>query len=229
MGAMALVALAAVGALVWRAADTRARRWYWWGAFAWLAYTGALGASGVLARFDLVPPRMLLIVVPTFVLPIALAVSRLGTLVAGSTPIALLVLLHGFRLPLELTMHQAAVEGVMPPQMTYTGSNFDIVSGATAILVGALAWLDRAPRALLLAWNALGSLLLAIVVGIALASMPPWAAFGNEPERLNAWVAYFPYVWLPAGPVAVALFGHLLLWRRLLASGMRGRASSTAS
>jgi hypothetical protein len=139
-------------------------------------------------------------------------------------PVALLVGAQAFRLPLELVMHQAALEGTMPPQMTYSGSNFDIVTGATALLVGGMAARGRAPRWLLLVWNGLGSLLLANILLIAVASLPAVAAFGREPERLNTWVAYFPYVWLPAGLVSTALLGHVLLWRRLLSRGMRARA-----
>ena len=76
--------------------------------------------------------------------------------------------------------------------MTYTGSNFDIVTGVSAIIVAALAARGLAPRWLLLAWNALGSLLLVAILVIAVASLPTFAAFGSEPARLNTWVAYFP-------------------------------------
>lgn len=117
----------------------------------------------------------------------------------------------------------------MPPQMTYTGSNFDIVTGLSAAAVAGLCAWERAPRWLLVAWNALGSALLVTILAIALASMPMFRAFGGEPERVNTWVAFFPFVWLPAGPVTVALLGHLLLWRRLLSHGMRGRALSALS
>lgn len=112
----------------------------------------------------------------------------------------------------------------MPMQMTYTGSNFDIVSGVTALLVGALAAYELAPRWLLLAWNVLGSGLLVVILVIAVASLPRFALYGSEPVRLNTWIAYFPFVWLPAGLVSAAVLGHVLLWRRLWSHGMRGRA-----
>jgi hypothetical protein len=65
-------------------------------------------------------------------------------------------------------------------------------------------------------------MLLAIIT-IALASLPTFAAFGNEATSLNTWVAFFPFVWLPAGLVSAGVLGHVLLWRRLLSYGMRGR------
>ena len=108
-------------------------------------------------------------------------------------------------------MHHAATHGIMPPQMTFTGLNFDIVSGALALPV---AWLAaRGNRFAAIAWNILGSLLLAVIVIIAILSIPAIAAFG--PDKLNTWVADPPYVWLPGVLVPVALLGHLLLWRKL--------------
>jgi hypothetical protein len=186
------------------------------GALAWFGFGSALAASGFLAQFDAVPPRFLALVLPTFALPIWFARSAIGKGLARDAPLTWLVGFHAFRLPLELVMHQAANEGTMPVQMSFSGSNLDIVTGATAVIVALLAAFDRAPRWLVLAWNTLGSLLLANIVVIALASMPMIRAFGDDPSRVNTWVAYFPFVLLPAGPVAAALFGHIVLWRRLM-------------
>jgi len=213
---LALVVVALVGVAIARFADARSARRYALLATAWLAFTAALGASGFLSDFEARPPHFLLLLLPTLAVPCLLAFSRTGTALASAVPVALLVGFHSFRLPLELVMHRAAVEGTMPPQMTYTGSNFDIVTGVSALLVGAIAATGRAPRWLLLAWNVLGSGLLVAILVIALASLPMFRAFGSEPTYLNTWVAYFPFVWLPAGLVSAALLGHLLLWRRLL-------------
>lgn len=217
---IAVLALSLVGIGIQRASapgSTRARN-YTLAAATWLAFSGTLAFSGVLARFDALPPPLLLVLVPTLGLPLALGISRIGADVAWRTPIAALVGFHSFRLPLELVMHEAALEGTMPAQMSFSGWNFDIATGASAVVVGGLALYGRAPRWLLLSWNALGSLLLLAIVVIALASLPLFHAFGSAPGQLNTWVAYFPFVWLPAGPVSTALFGHIVLWRRLLGS-----------
>jgi hypothetical protein len=129
-------------------------------------------------------------------------------------PLAALVGFHVFRLPLELLMHSAAGAGVMPTQMSFSGWNFDILTGATALVVAPLAAFGVLPRRLLLAWNALGSVLLLVVVGIAVASTPPLLAFGADPARANTWVAYAPFIWLPTLLVPAAAAGHVVLWRR---------------
>lgn len=222
---MLVVALVGLGVL--GAAGQRRAAWFALGACAWLAVSAVLGISGFFSR-DGLPPRVLFLLLPTIGLPLLFGLSRTGALLANA-PLSLLVAFHAFRLPLELVMHQAAAEGVMPPQMTFTGMNFDIATGVTALLVAALAARGWAPRWLLLGWNALGTLLLVVILTIAVLSLPAFAAFGREPARLNTWVAYFPFVWLPAGLVSAAVLGHVLLWRRLLSYGMRGRASVPVS
>jgi hypothetical protein len=220
---LAVLVMALVVIAVFQTSERRVAVGVALGVALWLAITGALGSSGYFARFEGLPPPLLVLMLPTLSLPVVLGLSRTGSALAG-LPVALLVLFHAFRFPLELVMHRAATEGTMPPQMTYTGFNFDIVSGLSALLVGGLALFGRAPRWLLLAWNALGSLLLATIIVIAVASLPQFQAFGHEPSRVNTWVAHFPFVWLPAGLVTGALLGHVILWRRLLSHGMRGRA-----
>jgi len=194
----------------------------------WLAITGALAAAGFFAVEGALPPRPVVLMVPTVGLAVALAVSGIGRELAERAPLAFLIGIHAFRFPLELVMHQAAREGTMPEQMAFTGVNFDIVTGATAIAVALLIAAGRAPRWLVVGWAVLGSVLLVAIGAIAIASLPAFQAFGTEPERVNTWVMYFPFVWLPAGLVASALFGHIVLWRRIIRDGARSRSGSSS-
>ena len=215
--ALALLVVALFALFVLRSTGPRRALWFTLGSALWLSFAAALGLSGFLTHFEGMPPRLLLLIGPTVALPFWLGCSRLGKALSAA-PFSLLVGLQAFRLPLELIMHQAARDGTMPPQMTYTGGNFDILTGISALVVATLAARGLAPRWLLLAWNALGSLLLVAILVIAVLSLPTFAVFGSEPARLNTWIAYFPFVWLPAGLVSAAVLGHVLLWRRLAAA-----------
>jgi hypothetical protein len=148
------------------------------------------------------------------------AFTRYGTRFAAGLPLWILVIGQVFRFPLELLMHRAADEGVMPAQMSYSGWNFDVLTGILAIPV---AWLLARgyphARAIARAWNMLGVLLLANILTIALLSTPLVAAFG--PDHLNTWVAYPPFVWLPTMMVVCALTGHLVIFRKLRATATR--------
>jgi len=100
----------------------------------------------------------------------------------------------------------------MPHEMTFGGLNCDVVTGASALVLAVAAYGGKAPRSVVTAWNVTGAVLLA-VVGVAFAATPVVQAFG--PEHVNRWVLYFPYVWLPTVLVQAALFGHLVVFRRL--------------
>ena len=189
-----------------------------------MALQFGLARAGVFQSWDRFPPPFMLMFVPTVVLTIRWAFSDAGTKLAEHLPFVILIGAQAFRFPLELFMHHAAREGVMPTQLSYSGWNFDIVTGATALLVAALAHRPQARRSLLLAWNLMGLTLLAIVVGIALVSMPSIHAFGMD--RLNTWVAYAPFVWLPGVLVPSALFLHLLSLRKLWMEAGRARGRS---
>ena len=180
---------------------------------AWLLVTVLVAASGVLRRFDATPPPFAVLALAVVLVGIAVPCSPLGTLLIRGLPLWALVGFQVFRFPLELVMHRAYIEGVMPQQMSYAGHNYDIVSGISA---GALGWWlvrRHVPRWVVASWNALGFVLLVNIVTIAIVSTPVFGWFGNE--RLNTFVTYPPFVWLPGVLVTAALMGHMLVWRRL--------------
>jgi hypothetical protein len=196
------------------------------GAAAWLAGTWAAAESGHLLRDDLLPPPFAALVASIVAAGLLVALTPFGARLARGLPLSALVGVQAFRLPLELLMHRAYSEGVMPWQMSYSGWNFDILTGITAIPVAWLAHRRPGARRLVFFWNVMGALLLANIVGIAIASTPAFAAFG--PEALNTWVMSPPFVWLPAVMVLTALAGHLLIARALGAPASNPHATPDA-
>lgn len=180
----------------------------------WLGLWFAVASSGLLRDFDARPPRLMLVFGGTLAMSLALAFSPVGRRLS-ELPVWLLIAVNGFRLPLELVMHEAATQGIMPVQMSFSGWNFDIVTGVTALVVAALEWKGRAPRPLIFAWLALAFVTLGIVVTIALVSTPMIHAFGTAPAQLNTWVADAPYVWLPTVMVVFAFTTQVVLARKL--------------
>jgi hypothetical protein len=193
---------------------------------AWMALTLGLASSGAL-RFGPMPPRPMMLFAVGLFLTVLLSRSTAGVALAGSVPLWALVGAQSFRIPLELLLHRGALEGVVPPQMTHAGFNFDIASGVGAVLVAALLLRGRAPRWLVPAWNVMGVLLLVNVLAIAITSMPtPLRLFSNQPP--NVWVAQAPFIWLPTVLVPAAVLGHLAVFRRLRELA-RGRNLSRAA
>ena len=182
-------------------------------ALVWMAVSWIAAASGVLRLWERNPPPFGLLLLAIGALAALVALSGFGRRLALFLPLPVLVGIQAFRLPLELAMHGMYERGIMPVQMSYSGRNFDILTGATAILVAAAVASGRGGRRLVGAWNVMGLALLANVVGVAILSMPRFRYFGDD--RLAVWVTYPPFVWLPAVMVLAALAGHLLIFRAL--------------
>ena len=178
----------------------------------WMGTTLALADRGTFLNWDATPPPFALLVVAILALAFAIAFGPAGARLAH-LPLWTLVAAQAFRLPLEISMHALVSRGIMPEQMSYTGRNVDILTGATAIVVAGLVAAGVASRTFVTIWNAGGLLLLTNIVAIAIASTPAFAAFG--PGRLNVFVFYPPFVWLPAVLVLAALAGHLVIFRAL--------------
>lgn len=179
----------------------------------WVIFTGLAARQGQL-RFDTVPPTMFIVMILTIIGAIAFARSEVAARVSDTLPLWVLVGWQAFRLPLELLMHRAYSEGIMPEQMSYSGLNFDIVTGATAIVVALMLRAGRGGRVMALAWNAVGAGLLLNIITIAVLSTPtPLRMFPAEPA--NVWITRFPFVWLPVLMVSTAIAGHLIIFRKL--------------
>jgi len=182
-------------------------------AVAYLIVPGALALSGVLNQYTPLP-RPMLVIVPLTTMTLVVAFSRFGAHLASALPLSVLVGFQVFRVPLELILHRLADEALIPYLMTYSGWNFDIVTGLSAGVLGVVLWHRAVPRPALLAWNVAGLLLLLTIVTIAALAAPgPLQTFTDGPP--NMLLSNFPYVWLPTVLVQLALMGHILMFRRL--------------
>ena len=187
--------------------------------FAWMAITWTAASSGILREWNRRPPPFAFLVLAIVGLSASIAVSRVGRRLARFVPLWALVAVQAFRLPLELAMHTMSERGIMPGVMSYSGRNFDVVTGASAIVVALLTASGLAGPKLVMVWNVVGLLLLTNVVIVAILATPAIRYFGDQ--QLNVWVTYPPFVWLPAVMVVAALAGHLVIFRALHTSAAR--------
>jgi hypothetical protein len=178
----------------------------------WLALTWIVADKGFLRRWEVTPPPFAILVACIVVLALRIVAGTYGERLARGLPLWTLVAAQSFRLPLETAMHALYEAGIMPVQMSYSGRNFDIITGITALVIAVLVRHGRA-RALVAAWNVMGLALLLNVMTVAILSTPRLRYFGDD--RLNVFVTYPPFSWLPAVMVLAALAGHLLIFRAL--------------
>ncbi len=174
----------------------------------WLGAQALLVASGRMTSLPL--NGLPFFFGPILVVWTGLALSPVGRKFAAQVPLAALVTFQAFRLPLELVLHSWAAQGTIPGTMTWSGQNWDIVSGITALVCAPFATRHRAAARVA---NLVGFALLLNVMRVAILSSPVPFGWGQQPPLLLAF--HLPYALI--GPVCVggALFGHLVLTRAL--------------
>ncbi len=180
----------------------------------WLSASAGLSLLGFTQDFSF-PPLVGFLLLCSLATALVVGLSAYGRKLSQSVPLWMLIGINAFRLPLEFIMHRAYLDGVMPVQMSYSGQNYDIVSGGLALLIALFTARSGTPVRLARLFNVVGFALLLNIVVIAVLSMPsPFRSYTNEPA--NIWVGFFPFVWLPTFLVPVALLSHVLLLRRVV-------------
>ncbi len=192
-------------------ARARALRWVSFAALAYLGVSHALARSAWLDQWELFPPPAMRVFFPLMALSVYLGAGPLGRFLGRVAGPALLVGAQVFRVPVELCLHGFVEVQAFPPQLSYGGLNFDIVSGLLALPV-AIAWArGRIGVRGLVLYNVVGLALLLNIVVLALLSMPtPLRAFEGMPNTL---VVQPVYIWLPTVMVQTALVLHVATLR----------------
>jgi hypothetical protein len=172
-----------------------------------LSVFGFLVLSGFLERhlFPMVP----LIMIGGVLVAVGLSVSPVGREIGAKFSLPLLVGFQSFRFFLELILHHWAKLGTVPETMTWTGQNWDVVSGFLALV--SIPFLSRSK---ILTWVVqwTGFLLLLNVFRVVIYSSPfPFAWQLTHPLQL---IFHFPYAFILPLFVMPALVGHLLVFTR---------------
>ena len=176
----------------------------WFGLLAFVVSSGWLNEKPM--------PRVPLFFALVNGVSLGVGLSPIGGWLAQSISLGWLVQFQAFRFPLELILHSWVLQGSIPETMTWTGANWDIISGITALLLAPFATKSRAA-----AWvaNIVGIVLLANVARVAVLSSPLPFGWHVSPPLVLAF--HLPYAAILPVCVGGALLGHVVLTRALIA------------
>jgi hypothetical protein len=183
----------------------------------WLAITGILSFKKVFQDAKAMPPRLMLVIALALVVIILSLVTKNGRKFTDSLDLRKLTLVHIVRIPVEITLYLLAANKLIPELMTFTGRNFDILSGITAPFFYFICFRNTQlkNRGPLLAWNFIClALLLNIVINAVLSAPFPFQQFAFD--QPNIAILYFPFTWLPCFIVVIVLYCHLAAIRQLI-------------
>ena len=216
----ALFLFAVIWCLFWALVASRSRAFLIsltvLGAVQWV-----LSSKGFYTNETSFPPPQMLVFAPVLIALLAMVINKPGrNWLSNLDPVALMMI-HVARIPVELTLHEGYVQGLVPQGMTYSGFNFDILSGISAAFM--VAWmLGKSPprRNVQLAWNIACLALLLVVVITAVLSLPSSIQRINF-DRPNVLVMATPYILLPALIVPLVLWAHVASLVRLVGKHQR--------
>lgn len=182
----------------------------------WLLTQSVLGLLGFYTITNTMPPRFQLLLLPPLVFTIVQFSTKKGRAFIDSLDLKFLTIMHIVRIPVEIVLYLLFLGKAIPELMTFEGRNFDILVGITAPIIYYFVFVrQKWGKPALITWNMLSlGFLLNIIVNGMLSAPTPFQQFGFE--QPNIAVLYFPFMFLPACIVPLALFSHLSSIRQLL-------------
>lgn len=192
------------------------RRTLWLGIALWFIAQYLAGKLGFFAHgIGEVPPRIMLVVVPNFVLLFSVAFSKTGRSLAAPFSLFFLTAVQSFRIGVEIVLWLLAGAQLLPEVMSFEGRNADVLIGLTAPVLAYLILKGKVSDRVMIVWNIAGLVILTNVVVHGMLSVP-----GIELIRTNVpnfIVSFAPFNLLPGALVPIAYLLHILSLRKLLA------------
>lgn len=176
----------------------------------WLIYIAMMSLTGIFTTAALPPRIPLLLVFPVFLFMLYFFTSGRFKDIIAAVPPSWPVYLQSFRIVVELLLLSLFLNGLLPRAATFEGYNFDILIGLSAPIVGYLGFtVSKLSKPVIIIWNILGLLTLAIVVFIII-------AYAYFPQLLNQQQNFFlkdfgifPYTFLAGFFMPLAVFLHI--------------------
>ncbi len=181
----------------------------------YVVYIALVSESGLLLPLEGIPRIPLLLVFPAFALWGYIVFSDKYEYLKQYVPVHLPVVFQIFRVAVELLLWGAFMEGLIPKAATFEGYNFEIIVACSAPILAYLVWNKNVlPEKVMILWNVLGLISLAIIVGIFISGAYMPELFENDIPLATDFVQ-FPYMLIPGLFMPFAVFLHVFSIRQL--------------
>lgn len=175
----------------------------------WGIVQSLLAYSGFYQNTKSIPPRFILVLLPTILFMIYGLLPRQRNYVLERHNINISTFLHSVRIPVELVLFPLFINKMIPELMTFEGRNFDILAGITSPIIGYFFLKKKLSGNVMIIWNVicLGLVLFILFNGV-LSVETPFQQFGFE--QPNRALFYFPFILLPAVIVPIVIYTHII-------------------
>ena len=191
------------------------------GIIIWQVYIYAVASTGVLQNFDFPPRFFLLLVLPAFVFTGVFIYTNRNKVWIKFIPEQWLIYFQSFRIIVETLFVYTVAAGILHPNVTIEGYNFDMIIGFMAPVMAYLVYQRQLlSRKFILWWNYLGLAVLASVIFLFISSIYLPEIYGSKVNLMPIEFGTFPYVLVAGFLMPTAVFIHILSIVQLRKNGL---------
>jgi len=174
----------------------------------WNIYIFALTLSGLVGNLEFPPRFALATILPAFIFSGWFAYNASKGSWLLSIPAHWLIFYHTFRLGIETLFIYSVAAGVLHPNVTLEGYNYDMIYAATALPVGWLVYKGHLKWGLW--WNYLGLAVIAFIIFLFQTTIYAPEIYGPDTAPFPVEFLEYPYILVAAFLMPSAVFVHLL-------------------
>lgn len=177
----------------------------------WQLYIFLLASSGFLTDFSFPPRFVLFLILPIFsFIGFFLRRSRRMKWIQTIPPIWL-VIYQSFRIIIETLFLYTVAAGILHKNVTIHGYNYDMVFAYTAPIIAFVVYKSKhLPKQLLLFWNYLGLIVIAVIIILFLTTIYFPEIYGPNTAIFPSEFGLYPYALVPGFLMPSAVFIHVL-------------------
>jgi hypothetical protein len=185
------------------------------GILIWHIYAIVLDQMGLMNDFELPPKFAVFLIVPAFLFTGIFMYSNRNQQWIQNIPTSWLIFYQTFRIAIELLFVYSVSAGILHPNVTIEGYNYDMVFGFTALLVGVAFVYNKLSIYLLRIWNYLGLAVIAVIIFLFITTIYTPQFYGAVGPLMPIDITYYPYLLVPGFLMPSAVFVHVLLLVKL--------------
>lgn len=177
----------------------------------WHVYIFLIAQTEILQDYSLPPKVPLLLVTPVFLFTGVFIYRNRNAEWLKHIPKHWLIFFQTFRILLEIIFVFSVAKGILHPNMTIEGYNYDMIFASTAPFIG--FWLmkgTKAAKKLTLWWNYLGLTVITSIIFVVVTTTYFPEFYGSSTSLMSKEFGMYPYVLVPAFLMPSAVFIHLL-------------------
>ena len=177
----------------------------------WQIYIQQLSSTELLKTFDFPPRFALAFILPSFIFTGLFLFRHRKSKWLDAIPQSWLIYFQSFRIIVEILFVLTVAKGLIHPEVTIEGYNFDMIFALTAPLMAYMVYQKKAwPKKAIIVWNYLGLVVLASVIFLFMASIYKPSIFGETEVLLPLSAIEYPYILIAGFFMPIAVFLHIL-------------------